>query len=154
MAKTTPWPIRGNCCARKLSFEDRNNHLAQFKSDPEVRILVATPGSAKEGLTLTGANNVVFYDRGFSLDDYLQAQDRIHRISQTKKCNVYNLIMAESIDEWIDLLLQSKLLAAQLAQGDISAEFYRSQIRYDFGEIMRRILGLGKKTCGGADGAD
>lgn len=30
------------------------------------------------------ANHVIFYDRGFSLDDYLQAQDRIHRISQKK----------------------------------------------------------------------
>ena len=53
--------------------------------------------------------------------------------------------MEESIDEWIDILLKSKQLAAQLAQGDISLEFYRSQMTYDFGTILREILGLEKK---------
>ena len=129
----------------KLPIDVRNQHIENFKKDPEVRVLVATPGSAKEGLTLTNANHVVFYDKGFSLDDYLQAQDRIHRISQTRPCHVYNLVMRDSIDEWIETLLESKLLAAQLAQRDISMDYYRSQIRYDFGEIMRRILGLKKK---------
>ena len=96
---------------------------------------MATPGAAKEGLTLTVANHVIFYDRSFSLDDYLQAQDRIHRISQEKPCFVHNLIMEDSVDEWIDVLLHAKEIAAQLAQGDISLDYYKSQMSYDFGEI-------------------
>ena len=64
-------------------------------------MLFATPASAKEGLTLTEANHVIFYDRGFSLDDYLQAQDRIQNI-QTKTCYVHNIITKGTIDEWID----------------------------------------------------
>jgi len=124
----------------KMDINRRNASIESFINDPEVKILIASPGAAKEGLTLTIANNVVFYDRSFSLDDYLQAQDRIHRISQTKECNIYNLIMQNSIDEWVDILLQSKSLAAQLAQGDISLEYYRSQISYEFGEILRKIL--------------
>ena len=51
------------------------------------------PQSSKEGLTLTVANHCIFYDRTLSLDDYLQAQDRIHRISQNKECFIYNLII-------------------------------------------------------------
>jgi len=74
---------------------------------------VATPGAAKEGLTLTVANHAVFFDRSFSLDDYLQAQDRIHRISQTQTCFVWNLIGSDTIDEWVDSLLTAKRLAAQ-----------------------------------------
>ena len=124
----------------QMNIDRRNISADKFINDPEVKVLVATPGAAKEGLTLTVANNVIFYDRSFSLDDYLQAQDRIHRISQTKECNVYNLIMKDSIDEWIDILLQSKTLAAQLAQRDISIEYYKSQISYEFGEILRNIL--------------
>jgi hypothetical protein len=50
--------------------------------------------------------------------------------------------MEESIDEWVDILLKSKELAAQLAQGDISLESYRSQMTYEFGDILREILGL------------
>ena len=100
------------------------------------------PGAAKEGLTLTVANHVIYYDRTFSLDDYLQSQDRIHRISQEKKCYIYNLIMKNSIDEWVNVLLKAKHLAAQLVQGDISIEYYRTQISYEFGEIIKNILAI------------
>lgn len=123
-------------------MDERNRAVERFLKDDECRVLVATPGAAKEGLTLTVANHVIFYDRGFSLDDYLQAQDRIHRISQKRTCYVHNLIMADSIDEWVDVLLTCKHLAAQLAQGDITPAFYRSQMTYDFGTVLREILGV------------
>ena len=77
---------------------------------------MATPAAAKEGLTLTVANHAVFYDRSFSLDDYLQAQDRIHRISQSRPCFITNLTARNTIDEWVDVLLAAKHLAAQLGQ--------------------------------------
>ena len=126
----------------KLSMESRNRAVDVFLRDSDVRVLVATPASAKEGLTLTVANHVIFYDRSFSLDDYLQAQDRIHRVSQERTCYVYNMLMVDSIDEWVDLLLGSKRLAAQLAQGDITREYYDRHISYSFGEIVRQILGI------------
>jgi len=126
----------------KLSIDQRNRNIDRFLSKVDTRILVATPGAAKEGLTLTVANHVIFYDRSFSLDDYLQAQDRIHRVSQTKTCYVYNLVMEDSVDEWVDSLLEAKRAAAQLAQGDISKETYQARMSYSFGEILNRILGM------------
>ena len=125
----------------KMNIEARIKSVEKFKHDPTVSILFATPQSAKEGLTLTVANHVIFYDRGFSLDDYLQAQDRIHRISQTKKCYIYNLMIKDSIDEWIDILLKAKELSAKLGQGDIDLEDYRNNIDYSYGEIIKGILG-------------
>ena len=86
------------------------------------------------------ANHVIFYDRGFSLDDYLQAQDRIHRISQKKTCYIHNIIMNDSIDEWIDVLLKAKQNAALLAQGDISLSKYKEAADYSFGDLVRAIL--------------
>lgn len=80
----------------KMNMDARNRSVQKFHDD-DIRILFATPASAKEGLTLTMANHVIFYDRGFSLDDYLQAQDRIHRISQKKTCYVHNIIIKDSI---------------------------------------------------------
>ena len=126
----------------KLPIDARNRAIEAFLADPDTEVLIATPGAAKEGLTLTVANHVIFYDRSFSLDDYVQAQDRIHRISQEKTCYVHNLIMEESVDEWVDVLLHSKEIAAQLGQGDISLEYYKSQMSYDFGDILRHVLNL------------
>lgn len=123
-----------------MSIDERTKSVNLFKNDPECKVLFATPQAAKEGLTLTVANNVIFYDRGFNLDDYLQAQDRIHRISQKKECFIYNLIVKDSIDEWIDVLLEAKQRAAFLAQGDITSQQYAKTADYSYGDIIRKIL--------------
>ena len=126
----------------KMAIDRRNANIERFKYSPECRVLVATPGAAKEGLTLTVANHAVFYDRSFSLDDYLQAQDRIHRISQERPCFIYNLIMEDSVDEWVDVLLGAKHLAAQLTQGDISRPEYETAASYEFTEMLKSVLHL------------
>jgi SNF2 family DNA or RNA helicase len=136
----------------KLAISDRNRSVSAFKSDDRVRVLVATPGAAKEGLTLTVANHAVFFDRSFSLDDYLQAQDRIHRISQERECYIYNLVMRNTVDEWVDELLTAKHLAAQLGLGDIDAEEYGKKANYRFGQTLERILGTNTSETE-ADGA-
>ncbi|WP_148410235.1 DEAD/DEAH box helicase [Murimonas intestini] len=123
----------------KMNMSDRNRSVELFGTD-ESKVLFATPMSAKEGLTLTMANHVIFYDRGFSLDDYLQAQDRIHRISQKKTCYIHNIIINGSIDEWIDVLLNSKQNAAALAQGDLTLMQYKKTADYSFGDLIRIIL--------------
>jgi SNF2 family DNA or RNA helicase len=125
----------------KVDMDERNAAIDRFKRDPTCRILIATPGSAKEGLTLTVANHAVFYDRGFSLDDYLQAQDRIHRISQQRTCYVWNLVGIRSVDEWVDALLGAKRLAAQLVQADVDQADYQDAANYDFGRIVQQVLG-------------
>ena len=123
-----------------MNTREQTGAIRTFLNDPSAKVFIATPGSAKEGLTLTVANHAIFYDRMFSLDDYLQAQDRIHRISQERACHVHNLIMCDSIDEWIEALLYSKRIAAQLAQGDIDKETYQEEMSYEFGDILRAIL--------------
>jgi SNF2 family DNA or RNA helicase len=132
----------------KKAIVERNAALDSFKSDSEIKVLVATPASAKEGLTLTVANQAVFFDRSFSLDDYLQAQDRIHRISQKRECYIWNLVAADTVDDWVDMLLAAKHLAAQLAQGDIDREEYRGRANYDFGRVVRGILRVGEDHGG------
>ena len=129
----------------KLAIEERNRSLDKFKTRDENKVLVATPGAAKEGLTLTVANHVIFYDRSFSLDDYLQAQDRIHRISQTRECYVKNLVLSGSIDEWVDRLLAAKNLAAALAQGDIDKEEFSTQFDFSFYDDLHEILGINEE---------
>ena len=123
------------------SIEDRNSAIERFKKDPLCKILIATPGAAKEGLTLTVANHAIFYDRNFSLDDYLQAQDRIHRISQTQECFIHNLIAKNTIDEWVDRLLYVKYQAAQLTQGDMGEEQFLQEIDFDISDALQEILG-------------
>ncbi|MCY3734985.1 MAG: DEAD/DEAH box helicase [Gemmatimonadaceae bacterium] len=125
----------------KRPIADRNADITRFLEDDNCRLLVATPGAAKEGLTLTVSDHAIFFDRSFSLDDYLQAQDRIHRISQTRDCVVENLIATRTIDEWVGTLLSAKELAAALTQGDVNLEEYRDKATYDFVRALDSVLG-------------
>lgn len=101
-----------------IPIEKRGEIVKQFRNNDGFRILVANPAAAKEGLTLTSANNAIYLDRNFNLTDYLQSQDRIHRISQTKECKIYKLIAKNTIDEYIDNIIYKKHKLAQYVQGD------------------------------------
>ena len=127
------------CMHGNLPIHQRNEAVTRFMNSSNP-VLIATPGAAKEGLTLTVANHAIFFDRGFGLDDYLQAQDRIHRISQTRKCYIHNLMANDTIDEWVDVLLTAKFHAAQLAQGDIKVDAFREAFHTDVAEALQAVL--------------
>jgi SNF2 family DNA or RNA helicase len=103
-----------------VPIEKRNLIIRSFKHDIDCKILVANPAAAREGLTLTVANNAIYLDRNFNLVDYLQSQDRIHRISQKKKCQIVKLIAEDTIDVFVDEILRRKKEVANFIQGDKS----------------------------------
>lgn len=103
----------------KMTIDERNKSIKWFQEDPDYKVLIANPAAAKEGLTLTAANNAIYLDRTFNLVDYLQSQDRIHRISQKKECNIFIIIAKDTVDEYVDELLTKKNEIAKLIQGDI-----------------------------------
>lgn len=102
----------------EIPIVERDSIVVKFMNEPKRKVLIANPSVAKEGLTLTSANNAVYLDRNFKMDDYLQSQDRIHRIGQTKKCNIIKLIARNTIDEYIDEIVEKKELVARYALGD------------------------------------
>ena len=128
-----------------IEDEERNNRIRGFKDERNsVQLLIATPGSCKEGLTLTVAQHVIFYDRSFRLEDYEQAQDRIHRLSQIHECFVHRIIAIDTIDEWVDKLLEAKKEAASRAQGDTE----RLTKGFDWIGQRRLLLGILQRKDG------
>ena len=125
-----------------IADNERGRRIREFKDKQStIQLLIATPGSCKEGLTLTVAQHVIFYDRSFRLEDYEQAQDRIHRLTQGHECFVHRIIAHDTIDEWVDKLLEAKREAAGLAQGDMvrrTADFDWTEQRAMLLEIMQR----------------
>ena len=63
---------------------------------------------------MTNTANVIYYSLNYSLDDYAQSQDRIHRIGQTRTCNYIYLLSTcskPSVDHRIyDALMGKKTL--------------------------------------------
>lgn len=102
----------------EMAGEERERAIGGFTTDPAVRLFIGNPAAGREGLTLTSANVAVYLDRTFNLVDYVQSQDRIHRISQTQACEIYLLIAEETVDEFIEFALAQKLRLARYVQQD------------------------------------
>src|SRR6516162_5320855 len=75
--------------------DERRRLQALFRSDPEVRILVATD-AAGEGVNLQNANLMVNYDLPWNPNRLEQRFGRIHRIGQTEVCHLWNLVAKET----------------------------------------------------------
>ncbi len=68
---------------------------ALFRSDPEIRVLVATD-AAGEGVNLQCANLMVNYDLPWNPNRLEQRFGRIHRIGQQEVCHLWNLVAKET----------------------------------------------------------
>jgi len=75
--------------------DERRRIQALFRSDPEVRILVATD-AAGEGVNLQNANLMVNYDLPWNPNRLEQRFGRIHRIGQLEVCHLWNLVAKET----------------------------------------------------------
>jgi SNF2 family DNA or RNA helicase len=115
------------CIHGAVGVKERDAAVRSFKHDDATRVLIANPAAAREGLTLTEANVAIYVDRTFNLVDYLQSQDRIHRISQRQACEIVLLIAQNTVDEFIDFTIEQKHRLAKYAQED-SAELSTGDI--------------------------
>jgi len=111
-------PFRPVTIHGQMAGEQRDEAVRLFRGDRDVRIMVANPAAAREGLTLTEANVAIYVDRTFNLVDYLQSQDRIHRISQNHECEIVLLMARATVDAYIDFTLEQKHGLARYAQDD------------------------------------
>lgn len=75
--------------------------VRQFNDDPSIDALLLTTSVGGLGLTLTGADTVVFMEHSWNPFVDLQAMDRAHRIGQQRTVRVFRLIVQESLEEHI-----------------------------------------------------
>lgn len=75
--------------------DERRRLQALFRSDPDVRVLVATD-AAGEGVNLQCANLMVNYDLPWNPNRLEQRFGRIHRIGQIEVCHLWNLVAKET----------------------------------------------------------
>jgi hypothetical protein len=101
--------------------KDRRRELARFRFDPDCWALIATPQTLGEGVSLHHAClDQVHVDRGYAAGTWLQAIDRTHRLGlpagSRPTCTV--LVAADTLDERVDEVLNTKVRAMARALGD------------------------------------
>jgi len=79
--------------------EQRQLLMQRFNTDNRLFCFILTTRAGGFGLNLTGADTVIFYDSDWNPAMDAQAQDRAHRIGQTRPVRIYRLVCGQTIEE-------------------------------------------------------
>ena len=91
----------------------------EFNNNDEHHAFLISTKAGGTGLNLTGADTVIFYDHDWNPANDNQAQDRAHRIGQTKPVTVYRLVSRGTIEEKI---LERQVVKQTLADQIVGAD--------------------------------
>ena len=97
----------------------RQKNIENFQ-DPksDARFFIGNPQTGGYGITLTAANNVIYYSNGYDLEKRLQSEDRAHRIGQQKSVTYVDFITPKTVDEKIVKALRKKMNIATEIMGE------------------------------------
>jgi SNF2 family DNA or RNA helicase len=74
-----------------ISARDRAALVFRFQNSPQPRVLLLQSLTVAHGTTLTAADTVVWWGPPTSVEVYVQANDRLHRIGQKNPVTIFHL---------------------------------------------------------------
>ncbi|TVY33488.1 ATP-dependent helicase, partial [Lachnellula occidentalis] len=100
-------------------IDERQSLIDQFRDDEDITAFLLTTKAGGTGINLMYANKVIIFDGSFNPQDDRQAENRAHRVGQTRDVEVVRLVTKGTIEEQIYALGKSKLmLDGRVAGGD------------------------------------
>lgn len=108
--------------------EQRQVLMERFNNDRRIFCFILSTRSGGVGVNLTGADTVIFYDSDWNPTMDAQAQDRCHRIGQTRDVNIYRLISEKTVEENILKKANQKRMLGDLAieGGNFTTAYFKS----------------------------
>ncbi|XP_058840254.1 helicase domino [Topomyia yanbarensis] len=108
--------------------EQRQLLMERFNGDKRMFVFILSTRSGGVGINLTGADTVIFYDSDWNPTMDAQAQDRCHRIGQTRDVHIYRLVSEKTIEENILKKANQKRMLGDLAieGGNFTTAYFKS----------------------------
>merc|ERR1711997_971968 len=97
---------------------ERQALIDKFNTEESYFIFLLSTRAGGLGINLTAANTVILHDIDFNPYNDKQAEDRCHRVGQTKEVKVIRFTSEDTIEEGIHNIAQEKLKLEQ----DVTAE--------------------------------
>lgn len=82
-----------------VSQPDRAKAIELFNKDPEHKLFLLSTRAGGQGINLASADTVILFDSDWNPQQDLQAQDRCHRLGQTRPVIVYRLATKDTVEE-------------------------------------------------------
>ena len=92
----------------KTPADKRQALVDRFQNDDSIRVFLANIIAGGVGTNLTAATQVVFNDLDWVPANHWQAEDRAYRIGQTRTVNVTYMVAADTIDDFVQSVLEKK----------------------------------------------
>ncbi|KAL8774680.1 MAG: hypothetical protein Q9209_000619 [Squamulea sp. 1 TL-2023] len=93
----------------QTKIDERQDMIDQFYVDPSITVFLLSTKAGGAGINLACANKIVIFDSSFNPQDDIQAENRAHRVGQTREVEVIRLVSKGTIEEQIYALGQMKL---------------------------------------------
>ncbi|KAF7703798.1 Enhancer trap locus-like protein 1 [Cucumispora dikerogammari] len=84
------------------STSSRKLLVDEFSVNENIFIFLLSTRAASVGLNLVSADTVIFYDSDWNPTVDMQAEDRVHRIGQTRPVTIYKLKVKNTIEEQVE----------------------------------------------------
>ncbi|KAJ8339136.1 hypothetical protein SKAU_G00359220 [Synaphobranchus kaupii] len=133
----------GHCYLRldgSTPIADRIVLIDNFNTDTEIFVFLLSTRAGGLGINLTSANVVILHDIDCNPYNDKQAEDRCHRVGQTRTVKVIRLISKDSIEDGMLRVGQKKLKLEQ--DMTASAEGEEGSMPEDMATLLRASLGL------------
>lgn len=101
---------------------DRQSLMDDFYNDESIGVFMISTKSGGAGINLACANKVIIFDSSFNPQDDIQAENRAHRVGQTREVEVVRLVTRDTVEEQIYALGVSKLELDKMVQGEEADE--------------------------------
>ncbi|KAI1734010.1 SNF2 family N-terminal domain-containing protein [Xylaria scruposa] len=88
-----------------VSQQERRQQIKDFNEDPEHKVFLLSTRAGGQGINLASADTVILFDSDWNPQQDLQAQDRCHRIGQTRPVIIYRFATKGTVEE--ELLLSA-----------------------------------------------
>ena len=92
--------------------------IDQFTDDESITLFMLSTKAGGAGINLAAANKVIIFDSGFNPQDDIQAENRAHRVGQTRDVEVVRLVTRGTIEEQIHALGESKIALDERVAGE------------------------------------
>ncbi|KAL2271134.1 hypothetical protein VTJ83DRAFT_505 [Remersonia thermophila] len=121
---------------------ERQDIIDEFTEDETIPVFLLTTATGGTGINLTAANKVIIFDQSDNPQDDVQAENRAHRLGQTRPVEIIRLISEGTIEELVHSACEKKLELANKVTGWSSVEMTSAEMEAEVkGALMRQAAG-------------
>jgi SWI/SNF-related matrix-associated actin-dependent regulator 1 of chromatin subfamily A len=134
--------IRGHKYMRldgQTPVQERQELIDKFNRDEQIFIFILSTRAGGLGINLTAANTVILHDLDFNPYNDKQAEDRCHRVGQTKEVRVIRFTSEDTIEEGIHQVALEKLKLEQDVTGENENDTKKKK---DVARLLKTALGV------------